>query len=94
VALRKRVKISIADELQANEARAAITLHDGRRIETSSGPCLGSAQRPMSDEQIEEKFLAQTSDLLGDARARKLAWQCWNLPAADDVRQAAPGCWG
>lgn len=93
-ALRKRVIVEVAADLAADAARAAIVLRDGRRLETAVRACLGSAQRPMSDEQIEAKFLIQTEPVLGVARARELVRHCWNLPATVDVGRAAPGFWG
>lgn len=94
VALRKRITATVADDLEADAARVAILLRDGRRLEATVGPCLGSAWRPMTDEQIEAKFLAQTEPILGAERARQLVRHCWDLPATHDVGRAAPGCWG
>ncbi len=94
IALRKRVHVTVCDDLQADEARAAVILRDGRRFETLVRPCLGSAQRPMTDSQIEAKLVEQASPLLGAQRAGGLARQCWNLRAAPDVRRAGPGFWG
>jgi 2-methylcitrate dehydratase PrpD len=93
-ALRGRIVATVAEDLQADEARVTVSLRDGRRLETSVGPCLGSAKRPMSDDQIEAKFMAQTQGSLGVDGARQLAALCWDLPAVDDVRRAAPGVWG
>lgn len=94
VALRDRVAIAISDDLQADEARAAVVLRDGRRLAAEVRPHVGSAGRPLSDEQLDAKFLAQTEHLLGAARARELAASCWGLAQAADVGRAAPGVWG
>lgn len=94
VALRKRVTVAVRDDLQADEARATVTLRDGRRLQTLVSPCLGSAQRPMSDSQLEAKFVEQSQYLLGAERSRRLAEHCWNLPRVADVGKAAPGFWG
>jgi 2-methylcitrate dehydratase PrpD len=93
-ALRKRVVAKVANDLQRDEARVAVILRDGGRIEAAALPCIGSARRPMTDEQIEAKLIAQTTDLLGPERARELADYCWNLPTAEDVGRVAPGFWG
>jgi 2-methylcitrate dehydratase PrpD len=94
VALRGRVVASVADDLDADGARVVVTLRDGRRLKASVGPCLGSALRPMSDEQINTKFLAQTETVLSGQRTRQLADVCWDLASVNDVGQCAPGCWG
>lgn len=93
-ALRERVIVNIADDLQADEARAAVVMRDGRRFAAEVRPHVGSAGRPLSDEQLTAKFLAQTEDMLGSERAKELAAICWKLGQVSDVGRAAPGCWG
>lgn len=94
IALRERIVATGADDLQADEARAAVILHDGRRFEAEVRPHIGSALRPISDAQLESKFLSQVEPLLGAVRGKELAALCWNLPVAQDVAGAAPGVWG
>ena len=94
IALRERVVASVAQDLQADGARVEITLRDGRCLRASVGPCLGSTQRPMSDQQIDAKFVAQTEPMLGIERTRQLADICWDLSSVDDVGQCASGFWG
>jgi hypothetical protein len=94
VDLRSRIVASIADDLQPDEARATVVLRDGRRLAAEVRPHVGSAQRPLSDEQVDAKFLAQVEGPLGAERARALAAVCWALPQARDVGRAAPGVWG
>jgi len=94
VALRKRVNVKVDDALGANEVRATVLLRDGRRLHSVVGPCLGSAERPMTDGQIESKFLQQTRDVLGDEASRRLVGHCWRMSDAPAVHLAAPGLWG
>jgi 2-methylcitrate dehydratase PrpD len=94
VALRNRVAVKVGKGLLADEARVIVTLRDGRQLESSISPCVGSARRPMSDEQINAKLIAQTTDLLGVERANRLAEHCWGLLKTSDVQRAAPGFWG
>jgi 2-methylcitrate dehydratase PrpD len=94
MAMRKRVGVVIADDLSADAARATVVLRDGRVLRATVDPCLGSAQRPMSDQQIEAKFIAQAEPVLGTDRARELLSHCWNLPNAEHVGAGAPGFWG
>ena len=85
VRLRGRVTASVDEALAADEATVTVTLRDGRRIQERVSPCLGSAGRPMGDEQIEAKFIDQVAPALGSARARELAARCWNVETAPDV---------
>ncbi|CAE6862509.1 MmgE/PrpD family protein [Paraburkholderia domus] len=94
VSLRRRVFAVVAEDLTSDEARVAVTLRDGRRFEAAALPCVGSTQRPMTDEQLQAKFLDQTSALIGIERAVELSGYCWNLATVVDVGCAAPGFWG
>lgn len=80
--------------LKTDEARAYVTLYDGRRIEAEARPHVGSAGRPLSDAQLEEKFLSQVQPRIGAKSAVELWNRCWELPDADDVAASAPGYWG
>lgn len=94
VALRKRVHAAVAEKLKPDEAEATVTLRDGRTVRAHIRNCLGSAARPMSDAELEKKFLDQAADMLPPRRARQLVDQCWNIASAEDVGRAAPGIWG
>ncbi len=94
IALRQRIVATVADDLQPDEARAVVLLRDGRRLQAQVRPHVGSAGRPLSDEQLQAKFLAQTEERLGTGRAHDLARRCWGIAQASDVASAAPGHWG
>lgn len=94
VSLRQRVQVAVADALESDEARLYVSLRDGRRLEASAMPCIGSPRRPMSDADLQAKFLDLTVPVLGPARASLLSDYCWDMPSAADVGRAAPGFWG
>lgn len=54
----------------------------------------GSLARPMSTEQLEEKFMALSSGILGSQKAAQIVRDCWRLEniadMADFVRELAP----
>lgn len=60
-------------------ARIVVTLHDGRVIEQFA-PCRkGDPEAPLSDADLEDKFLELASPVIGDAPARQLLVQLWQL---------------
>lgn len=83
--LRDRVTAKVGSELKADEARVAVTLLDGRRLTAEAMPCIGSVERPMSDETLQEKFLGQAAAAIGSDRAAQVAHMCWLLNEAKDV---------
>lgn len=94
VAMRRRISASEDASLRGDEAIATLTLRDGTTRRVHVEHCLGSAARPLTDRELEAKFLAQVVDVVPQARALQLIDACWNLPAAADVSRIAPGIWG
>ncbi|WP_297912979.1 MmgE/PrpD family protein [Thiomonas sp.] len=89
VALRRKVSASIDDALQADAARVDIELIDGRRLELHVEHAIGSKHRPMSNADLEHKFLGLAQDVLGRARSRRLLDACWSVEHVEDVAAIA-----
>ena len=94
VGLRRRIVVNADELLQADAAIASVTLHDGTTHRVQVDHCLGSAVRPMSDRDLENKFIAQVADGPLAKRAQELIEVCWNIAAAPVVSRIAPGVWG
>ncbi len=71
-------------------ARVAIALRDGRVLEEVTGIVRGDAADPVADEEVRDKFLALTSPVLGERRAREAADRIADLDAVKDVRDLTP----
>jgi 2-methylcitrate dehydratase PrpD len=85
-ALRRKVKPVADDTLRKDEAHAVITAA-GRRHEVHIAHASGTAENPMSDAQIETKFMANASPAIGDERAKSAAALVWALDKQPDVRE-------
>jgi 2-methylcitrate dehydratase PrpD len=69
-----------------------VTLNDGRVLELFVEHVVGSLERPMSDADLEGKFLDLAKGVLPDAQARRLMDLCWKvetLPNAAALATAA-----
>jgi len=53
---------------------------------------IGSLQRPMSDAQLDAKFSALVSPVLGANRVDEIGEACRHLAALDDVRALTTLC--
>jgi 2-methylcitrate dehydratase PrpD len=94
VALRHRVKATVDPTLAADEAKGRLVLKDGRVFTSHIEHCLGSAARPMSDHELEMKFMGQVGGVISEQRARQLIEQCWSIEKSTDVGKVAPSVWG
>ncbi|MEO8679179.1 MAG: MmgE/PrpD family protein, partial [Vicinamibacterales bacterium] len=78
--------------IKEDQVRVVVTLKDGRRLEKFVEHAVGSLERPMSDRDLEAKFMGLADGVLPAAQARSLMDLCWtidSLPAAGAVAAAA-----
>ncbi len=83
--LRGRVTAVADARLREDEAHVVITLRDGRTVERHVEHAIGSADRPMSDRDLERKFRELSGPLLPQARVDALIEHCWQVAALADV---------
>jgi 2-methylcitrate dehydratase PrpD len=62
-----------------------VELKDGCRLSKRIDHCFGTLQKPMSDELLDEKFVAQAARAIGHDRAIELAKLCWDVAALPDM---------
>ena len=87
--LRERVTAEAEAELREDEAHVAVTLVDGRRLDIHIEHTLGSVDNPMSDRDLERKFIGLAGDTLPAGRAEELLAQCWAIGKLADAAQLA-----
>jgi 2-methylcitrate dehydratase PrpD len=92
VALRDRVTATIDPAMTEEQVRAAVVLKDGRTLRKQIDHVVGSLARPMSDADLEAKFMGLLDGVLPAAQARRLMDLCWKvetLASAADMATAA-----
>ncbi len=88
-AVRERVVAEADAGLRDDEAGLAVTLADGRRIAIHVEHALGSVDNPMSDRELERKFIDLAGDTLPAGRAEQLIERCWKISALADAAELA-----
>jgi hypothetical protein len=63
-----------------------VTFKDGSRLTKHIERAIGSRERPLTNEQLETKFVNQASIVIGEARTRELLALAWRI---DDLGEAA-----
>jgi 2-methylcitrate dehydratase PrpD len=92
VALRDRVTATVDPSIAQDQVRAEITLKDGSRLTKYIEHAVGSVERPMTDKDLEAKFLGNAAGVLPAARAQALLDLCWRaevLARVSDIADAA-----
>ena len=88
-AVRAKVRATVDESFRADEAHLAITLADGRTVETHVAHATGSPENPLSDNALEAKFRMLTNDVLGPERAEALLGAVWDLDGQPSVGEVA-----
>jgi len=87
--LRGRVTAAADPGLREDEAHVAIALGDGRLLELHIEHATGSADNPMSDRDLDRKFIEMAADVLPRHRTRELIEKCWAVAQLADVGELA-----
>jgi 2-methylcitrate dehydratase PrpD len=75
LALRAKVEAIVDDAIDEASSDVTIETNDGRKLHVFVEHAIGSVERPMSDEQLEAKFVDQSAPVIGEGKAEK----AWNL---------------
>ena len=91
VALRQKIKVTTDPSLRSDQAEAVATVA-GVRHRTFVEHAGGTADNPMSDAEIEAKFLANAEPIIGPDRARRVRDLVQRLDRLADVRELSQLC--
>jgi len=91
--LMQRTEVSVDEELDAafpgqRAARVVIETRDGRRLEHLQPNRKGDPELPLSDKELEGKFLELASPVIGAARSQALLASIWELDGASGLPRA------
>lgn len=94
-ALMQRVDLAVDPELDAafpgqRAARVRITLRDGREHECLQPTRKGDPELPLTDRDLDDKFMELTSPVVGEGRAQALLTRLWRIDASTDLRTLLP----
>jgi len=92
VALRSLVKATADPKLRKESAEVAIECADGSRHVVFVEDCVGSLARPMTDAEMDAKFLALCDGVLPADKAAQALTLLRRLPDLQDAAEAACAC--
>lgn len=91
IALRQKIKVTVDESLRSDQAEAVV-LTNGVRHRTFVEHASGTADNPMSDAEIEAKFLANAAPVIGSDRAQRAGDSVQRLDRLADVRELIQLC--
>lgn len=94
VALRRKVKAVVDADMPEDACEAVAELVDGRQVALQVDHAVGSLERPLDDDALDDKFRALAEPVIGAAAAESLRQACRgaaSLPDAGAIARAAAG---
>jgi 2-methylcitrate dehydratase PrpD len=87
----QRIELRVDPEIDAvfpgqRAAHIHIQTRDGRRGEHLQPTRKGDPEEPLSDTDLDEKFMELASPVIGAAAARQLLRTLWAMDAQQDIR--------
>jgi 2-methylcitrate dehydratase PrpD len=87
-ALSERVVVRVSPELTKRYpaewgCRMRLLLSDGERIDAATSHPRGMPANPLTDDELQEKYLGLAVPVIGTARAERLAVRVWSMPDGD-----------
>jgi 2-methylcitrate dehydratase PrpD len=72
IAVRDRTDITVVDEIREDECRIHARMKDGSDVDVYVEFASGSIERPLTDQQLDDKFTDLVTPILGESRAAEL----------------------
>lgn len=85
VAFQDKVHATGNPAIAQDAADMTLTLANGTALRCRIDHCRGSAARPMTDAELERKFMDLAEDVIGAGRARAVLDMCWQVETLPDV---------
>jgi 2-methylcitrate dehydratase PrpD len=89
IALRDRVSASVGEGLKEAEALVVVRLKDGQRIENRVEHAIGSLERPLSDQALDQKVHDLADPILGKSGVKALIRICRDVAGLPDAAELA-----
>lgn len=83
--LRDKIQATSDSSMRADATRIVVKFTDGTTLEKNIDHAVGSAEVPMSNTELQEKFLDQCQPVLGADVSKKASDLCWGLERVADV---------
>jgi len=81
---KSKIRAAVNSKLKVDECRIAITSAEERH-EKYAKHAVASLAAPMTDQQLQQTFMEQSSPVLGSTHAGRLSQQLWEIQDARDV---------
>ena len=83
--VRDKIEATADEKLGADEAELVVAFQDGKQLKKHVEHAIGSLEVPITNEQLQDKFLDQVSPVLGAEGAKTASQTAWGVKQVSDV---------
>jgi 2-methylcitrate dehydratase PrpD len=91
-ALRKIVTVKASKDLRLDQAIAVVKTASGQSFETKIEHASGTIDNPMSDKELEAKFMGNAVNAIGELRSKQVIELVWGLEQLKDIALLCRRC--
>ena len=85
MAFQDKVEAVLNPSIGSDATEMTLTMRDGTEHVCKIDHCIGSATNPMSDAELERKFVDMSEPVIGAARTRELVGKTWGIGSLADA---------
>jgi len=89
-ALRRKVKLNVDHAMAEDACRLVLHMKDGSDLTEEVTHATGSPQNSLSDQRLEDKFMALATPTIGETAAKALLDRLWHLDEATTIAGLVP----
>jgi 2-methylcitrate dehydratase PrpD len=94
IALRRKIKAEPNNQICKDQAVLKAILKNGNEVEVFIEHALGSLDHPLSDKDLEEKFMNLTEPYLSHDNQKKIIESIWKLDELSSIKEIIMLCQG
>ncbi|KAK5284530.1 hypothetical protein LTR40_000200 [Exophiala xenobiotica] len=79
ISVRDKIDAVADDKLGADETEIVVEFSNGEKLTKHVTHAIGSLEVPMTDQQLEDKFIDQVTEALGSQKASEASQSCWTI---------------
>jgi len=89
ISIRDKINVITDSQIQKKSGDLTITMNNGQVFHQWIESAIGGVENPMTDQQLNEKFLDLTDGVLSSAKSKLLLDQCWKIAKLPSAGQFA-----
>jgi aconitate decarboxylase len=83
--IRDKIDVTTDAKLRDDEAQLRVIFKDGKHQDEHVDHAKGSLERPMTEQDLERKFIDQSELIMGLEKCRKIMKACWTIDEIEDI---------